>query len=327
MKKNNSKINYKGNISRRQFIKAFGLTAGAALMGGNICKAKVYKGKTHPFSTGKNYNVTFFVTSDTHYGTQQSPSNEPINKGIIANMNSIPGNLSYPASLGGKVVQQPRGVLVAGDLTDLGEQSEWDGYDAYDGFIDDYGQKLNYPIYEGYGNHDVESLLGTSNYARERVRYRTQNNLRTGVNHISDNGYHYSWDWDQLHLVCLNLAPAVSGEAFNSLAFLAYDLSTKVGTSGRPVVLYFHYNIGTASAADQNSFYNIIKNYNIIAIFHGHVHIPKLQISQWQGFNVYNVGTFYTGKFMVAHLRADGLVVAECTGPDSWGIVSFKSLP
>ena len=294
-------------------------------MGGNICKAKVYKGKTHPFTTGKNYNITFFITADTHYGTLQALNNEQLNKDIVSNMNYIPGNLNFPAFLGGKLVQQPCGVLVAGDLTDLGEDYEWDGYDAYDGFIDDYGETLNYPLYEGYGNHDVESLLGTSNYARERVKYRTQNYLRPGVNYISANGYHYSWDWDQLHLVCLNLGPGTSGEFFNSLNFLADDLTANVGSSGRPVIIYFHYHIGGASAASQNTFYNLIKNHNVVAIFHGHGHVEELQISQWQGFNVYNVGTFHMGKFMVVHLRPDGLVVAECTGADSWGVVSLKT--
>ena len=312
-------------ISRRQFIKTTGLTTCTALMGGNICKAKVHKGKTHWLTTGKDYNVTFFITADTHYGTLQVLNNEQLNKDIIANMNNIPNNLNFPAFLGGKLVQQPRGVLVAGDLTDLGEQTEWDGYAAYDGFIDDYDGTLNYPLYEGYGNHDVESLLGTSNYARERVKYRTQNYLRPNVNNISTNGYHYSWDWDQLHLVCLNLGPGTSGEFFNSLAFLASDLPTKVGSSEHPVIIYFHYNIGTLPSADQNNFYNIIKNYNIVAIFHGHAHIPELQMTQWQGFDVYNVGTFHTGKFMVVHLRADGLAVAECTGEDSWGVVSLKN--
>lgn len=311
-------------ISRRHFIKTAGLTAGAALVGGNVCNGKVCKGKTHPFSTGKDYDITFFVTSDTHYGTQQSTTNEQINKDIIANMNHLPGNLNFPASVGGKLVQQPRGVLVAGDLTDLGEQSEWDGYDGYDGFLEDYGEKLNYHLYEGYGNHDVASLLGTSNYTRERVRHRSINYLRSGVSSISNDGHHYSWDWDQLHLVCLNLYPGTSGESFNSLAFLESDLAANVGNSGRPIVLYFHYHIGAASAADQNSFYNIIKNYNIVAMFHGHGHVQELQISQWNGFNVYNVATFHKGYFMVAHLRADGLVVAECTGEDSWGVISHK---
>ncbi len=317
--KNNNKI------SRRQFIKTTGLTVCTALMGGNICKAKVYKGKTHPFTTGKNYNVTFFVTSDTHYGTLQTSNNEQLNKDIVSNMNYIPGNLNFPASLGGKLVQEPRGVLVAGDLTDLGEDYEWDGYSTYDGFIDDYGGTLNYPLYEGYGNHDVESLLGTSDYARERVKYRTQHYLRTGVNYISSNGYHYSWDWDSLHLVCLNLGLGTSGDFFNSLGFLADDLTANVGSSGRPVIIYFHYPIGSASSANQNTFYNLIKNHNVVAIFHGHGHVPELQISQWQGFDVYNVGTFHMGKFMVAHLRPDGLVVAECTGPDTWGVVSLKT--
>jgi cytolysin (calcineurin-like family phosphatase) len=126
-------------------------------------------------------------------------------------------------------------------------------------------------------------------------------------------------------LVCLNLGPGTSGEFFNSLAFLASDLATNVGSSGRPVIIYFHYPIGCASAASQNTFYNIIKNYNIVAIFHGHVHIPELQMTQWQGFDVYNVGTFHTGKFTVAHLRPDGFAVAEYTDEDSWGVVSLKN--
>ena len=68
------------------------------------------------------------------------------------------------------------------------------------------------------------------------------------IQHVSDNGYHYSWDWDGVHFVNVNLFPGNvwEGEAVAygrghdplfARDFLIADLRRNVGTSGRPVVI------------------------------------------------------------------------------------------
>ncbi|MCK4886609.1 MAG: family 16 glycosylhydrolase, partial [Planctomycetes bacterium] len=105
----------------------------------------VWKGDTCSFTI--NHNITFFITSDIHYGRYQVADNEQDNKNLIARMNYMPSKLHYPVELGGELVNRPRAVLAAGDLTDYGEANEWEGYDEYDGFVDDFLGVLNYQLY------------------------------------------------------------------------------------------------------------------------------------------------------------------------------------
>jgi hypothetical protein len=104
------------------------------------------------------------------------------------------------------------------------------------------------------------------------------------IQHVSPNGYHYSWDWDGVHFVNVNLFPGDvwEGEADaygrghhpqHAREFLADDLKRNVGDSGRPVVVVQHFrpideNWWTYSAADK--FHRVIQDYNVVAILVGH---------------------------------------------------------
>ena len=114
-------------------------------------------------------DVTFFIDSDTHFD-QDYDSTEATNGAVVASMNSLPGT-AYPTGLGlGTVATGPKGVLVDGDLTNWDHQLEWTGKNAFGqhvrvGFTDDYpvlgggtGTTIKYPVYEGYGNHNVADL-------------------------------------------------------------------------------------------------------------------------------------------------------------------------
>src|SRR5690606_3152205 len=66
----------------------------------------------------------------------------------------------------GTPVAQPRGLLVAGDLTQNGKDGRAEnngslGRNELGQFISDYGLTgtdglLRFPVYEGYGNHDFD---------------------------------------------------------------------------------------------------------------------------------------------------------------------------
>jgi hypothetical protein len=271
-------------------------------------------------------DITFFVGSDLHYGYNlQSPTSDEISRATLGRMNLLPGQ-SYPATAGGGPVAAPRGVLLVGDLTDLGAGSQWSS------FTNDWGlngeRRLSFPVYEGYGNHDALGTVVPNGI-------KTRNASRTGVSNISTNGYHYSWDWDFLHVVCLNLFPGnepgqnlLGGDPRNSLQFLVADLALRVGNSGRPVVLIQHFGFDSFSldwwtAQQRTKFYAAISNYNVIAIFAGHNH--DLDFIQWKGFDTFNDGTIgsFTGNFLVAHVTRTNLVVIERTATSTWGS-SFK---
>src|SRR5512135_1223297 len=57
-------------------------------------------------------DVTFFLTSDTHYGL--SPAAEKADGSTVEAMNRLPGT-DFPREIGGRV-EVPRGVAVLGDL-------------------------------------------------------------------------------------------------------------------------------------------------------------------------------------------------------------------
>ncbi len=109
---------------------------------------------------------------------------------------------------------------------------------------------------------------------------------------------HYSWDWHDVHFVQLNLFPGDDPGYYEnldpgaSLSFLKQDLETYVGAQGRPVVLIHHYGFdGFSTGADgkkdsngnlieawwteeqRAAYWNVIKDYNVIAIFTGHAHL------------------------------------------------------
>jgi len=286
----------------------------------------VWQGDTYSFTI--NHNITFFVTSDIHYGRFQVADNEQNNKNLIAQMNYIPGKIHYPALLGGELVQRPRALLVAGDLTDYGEEDEWEGYSTYDGFVDDFCGVLNYQLYEGYGNHDYE-LTGTDDYAKQQVK--TRNLTREGISNLSTNDYHYSWDWNNVHFVNLNLYPGPQGgrwaEAEGSIDFLISDLADNVGISDNPVVIYHHFGMDDRALTwwepeDANTYYEEIKNYNVIAIFHGHSHDANAY--QWNGIDVYDVGTATNGEFAVVNITDDELIFGS-VNRSGWQILDTKT--
>jgi Calcineurin-like phosphoesterase len=283
---------------------------------------------THDASAQTNLDVTFFVGSDLHYGvTVGTNYSADVCRATLDGMNALPGQ-NYPANAGGGTVAPPRGVLLIGDLTESGAAADWGA------FTNDWGlngeRRLTFPVYEAYGNHDcaynpaVPVLQGI----------RTRNPLRPGVSNISTNGYHYSWDWDSLHLICLNVFPEQTPGAYginpgDSLSFLVDDLARIVRKSGRPVVIYHHYGfdsfgLGYWTDQQRSTYFQAIKNYNVIAIFAGHNHL--VNYIPWQGLNTINDGTIgktlgpgYVISFLVAHVTRDRLTVVEHRSDGSWG--------
>ena len=98
---------------------------------------------------------------------------------------------------------------------------------------------------------------------------------------------HYSWDWDDVHFVQLNLFPGYTSDPncsepplwcdpMASLYFLQEDLALNVGNSGRPVVLVHHYSaewwVPLSWFQTHTDYNNVIAPYNVIGIFTGHLH-------------------------------------------------------
>ncbi len=280
----------------------------------------------------KESELTFFILSDTHYGKEENL--DLINGKIIDAMNNLPGT-AFPNPVLGSV-SIPEGVVVTGDLTE-GESTQWGQF--VDGFGLNGEGKLLYPVFEGFGNHDgpVDGPV--------RSAIKKRNKQRKGLLGISANGLHYSWNWKNHHFVNLNLYPGSDWdsscewchyfkesfrEAEHSLEFLKKDLATNVGNSSDPIILTFHYGFDEWGSkwwteAEQNSFYEIIGEYNVKAIFYGHTH--TVQAHEWKGIPVFCVGSSQKdnepGEFMVVKISEEEMVVIE-RNLNAWGKVYIK---
>lgn len=281
--------------------------------------------------SAKEIDITFFITSDTHYGV--SSENLTNNLDTLDQMNAMQGT-AYPATIGG-TVDMPRGVVVTGDLTERGSQQEWDQFTAHYG-VNGEG-RISYPVYEGWGNHDGADGPGI---VQNGIAQRNQ--TRPGLANISPNGYHYSWDWDGVHFIHLNDYPGTGegdptswGSPKDNLPFLEQDLSAAIGNSDRPVIIFLHrpfdgWGLGNWTAAEQEAFNEAITPYksNIIAMFTGHGHV--FMEGTWNGVKWYQTaGAAGDGDdgFSVVRITSDKMVVANRQrATSSWGNVFVQTL-
>ena len=260
-----------------------------------------------------------------------------MNKEAIIEMNNLPGT-AYPEyfqSLGVETVQVPKGVVIPGDLSGTGASINWSGlwigHLWYDGFDQDYEVNGNglckYPVFEGYGNHDVQT---EGNYAVPAGIYYRNKSRATPIN-LSKEGLHYSWDWENLHLVHLNIFPGRTRDAQNSLDFLIEDLNNNLSDSRQPIILFYHYDFFSDpnrwfSDDEREVFYQAIENYNIIGIFVGHLHQTVFQI--WNNIPVFTAPTVKQNiNYYVVRGLDDTLFVAERLN-GSWGqywMLSFEN--
>ncbi|MBF8263306.1 MAG: metallophosphoesterase [Parachlamydiales bacterium] len=275
--------------------------------------------------------LTFFFAGDSHYGLDQWEYNEKWNKLMIEDMNALPGQ-AYPPELEG-LVQDPRGLIFAGDLTDAGSYFQFYGWWLFwkwnrDGFYDDFGLNgeglLNYPLYEGYGNHDWQA----GGHSAVVWSLQQRNTSRKDPVNLSRNLIHYSWDWDGVHFIHLNVYAGMTEMAQESLLFLEEDLRQRVGSSGRPVILVQHYAFDAWSCLDEwwtekerDAFYEVIKEYNVAAIFCGHIHSAEHVV--WNGIDTISTAAIKDGEYLVCRIVGSELtVVARRHG--AWGSFLFK---
>ncbi len=293
-------------------------------------------GAVWSFRTGdapiKN-DITFIVATDQHYGRD---NNVELNHVVVGQINSLAGTL-YPENFEKGFVRTPVGVIAPGDLLDKGydpatAQHRWDQWVADYGLNGNDGY-LAFPVYEGIGNHD-----GGPERSIPRAMIRERNKQRKGLTEISENGLHFSWDWEHVHFVNTNLFPGDGPEDVMNvnpkehdpemaLDFLKKDLAKHVGDSGKPVIVITHYGIlGGMSdwwtPESKERFHQAIANYNVIGIFNGHSH--GADFIPWKDILTVHCGTtarpeYGHGDFMVVHVTETEMKVIH-RKPDSWGI-------
>lgn len=220
-----------------------------------------------------------------------------------------------------------KGLVIAGDLTQNSRNDEIARY------FQSIAGKEN-QVYDGLGNHDLvgKSWLGIEPYAAntaalmDKVRRPTRPGM---VNYAPAGMPNYSWDWDGVHFVQLNLMGA-DGPGVNdwgddksaqldpglTLAFLKQDLAAHKARYGAaaPVVLVQHYCFTPTPPSEAKPrfcegglWWNksqraalaaAIKGTNVIAILTGHWHDPNLAsyFYYWGGVPTFIVGGMVEGR-------------------------------
>ena len=233
--------------------------------------------------------LTFIVAGDSHFGAKGMAE---ANEKMVRAINALPGT-PWPEQIGG-AVGRPRGVLFMGDMTDNGAAWEWNAFEKLYGRTGREGL-LKFPIFEASGNHD-RLLPFSPVMSHVKVRH---------------GGLTYSWDWDGVHFVCLDLYPDA-----RNLAWLRADME-KVGPL-RPVVAYWHYTpeadfaiIGQDwTAAEKRACQEALRPYNVAAIFCGHWHMSGQ--FNWGGYDLFQPGAprHSCRTFMAARIKDGQLAVA-----------------
>jgi cytolysin (calcineurin-like family phosphatase) len=284
----------------------------------------------------KPRDVTFILTSDSHYSAFTNEDRNVRDSVTLRQMNAIT-NLAWPEKIGSGTIARPRGVLVLGDLIDDGDRMAGDRNQSRQEFeycVGDFGLDgtdglLNYRVYEGWGNHDGPPVGREKFGFSYQAQLRQRNLLRQQkgwLAALSTNGLHYSWDWDDVHFVQLGIYPADQQNPLlkrydpkwhdpqGALTFLKEDLARQVGTSGHPVVLVSHCGFDTDwwLAEDWKAAYEVVKPYNVILYAYGHT---GTGLRQWAPagetklLNCVNTGQTEKGFFIV-QIKADSVRLA-----------------
>lgn len=268
-------------------------------------------------------DITLLALSDLHFGSTifglDSKGHEqwieamPVRRAMADHMKRIAGK-PYPTAIGGTVAP-PWSLLITGDLTEDGKEEEWHQCTAFFGIpagrpepkptaiTQAPGPADRMPVFECVGNHD-----------RNRGEYVTR---QVAARHGGD---YYSIDYGDLHLASLGAGPDEAG-----LDWLKRDLAA-TGRQ-RPVVLFMHYPLvgpfsdywWTARPDLTEMFARVIGGFNVIAILHGHYHVPGCY--KWRGLDVYNIGSIKHGArcFGVIHVTDHTFTFASWNSPqDSW---------
>jgi hypothetical protein len=235
-----------------------------------------------PHPTGHNQTLTLEVsfvplpvaftcafTGDSQYNAEDSNSSYPLADATIA-------------KISGELPEGSKGVIVCGDLTQFAAGSEFNQFKNH-WYARPEGNSA-FPVYEGWGNHDVE-------HDRDRVldAICERNPHRQYIQ--SSAGGHYCWRWGRIYFIMLNLyAGKKDAQGWNaldkidphdSIKFLN-DTLERIDPSA-PVVICQHYGFRfidpTSNSIDRwwtlserEAFFRTFAGRRIVAILHGHLH-------------------------------------------------------
>lgn len=307
-------------------------------------------------------DFAFLFSSDPHIGSDDPKAMPPVTvdqvaaKAISNTANALkligePFPARLLSGLPAGRIPAPRGFLIAGDLTDRGAWAKFE--EVFPAAMEPGG----IPVFVAAGNHDGDP----SGPARRGILARNrQHAAAKRLEAISPNGFHYAWQWNGVHFICVNLCPADTtdpetpftygkpgpGSWNDPLAALKF-LKEYLRNVGRddPVIIWQHYGYCEGfnfdwywwSAKQRRAFYDAVKDYNIVALLHGHTHAaehylwpdPKADKAEverlfgsepppnMRSFDVFSAGAIGDGAFYLFRITDDRLFALHLD-PKGW---------
>ena len=293
-----------------------------------------------------NRDFAFFVFSDVHIGAENLKANPPVTvadtlakaKDNLDIMLGLVGQ-HYPerSELRGLVpspIPRPRALIILGDLTDghnepARQEEQWRSFEVLFPVKGIAFGDAAVPAIALAGNHDGD-VAGP----QRRGLVRRNEALRQAgvIAALSSNGVHFAVNWQGVHLVGLGLCPADTTDSETpfkygqpgagswndpqgAFSFLKEYLERAVGNTGKPVILLQHYGFDGFSMNDWNwwtpkqrqALYQLLANYNVTAIFHGHNHHAEHYRWPDPKLHAADLKLFFDGKTPANHRQYDVL--------------------
>lgn len=239
-----------------------------------------------------------------------------------------------------------QGLIIAGDLTE--RTDKWEILKLYNSVLDKEESDLA-PIlaqskqldrlYEGLGNHDMRKgtcCVGkdvADNCICERglVDIISRGDRR---DQKSSQPPHYSWEWDGIRFIQLNLLPGDEAETVwngsgrdpqDALKFLKNEL--KDAGPDKNVIIVHHYGMDRFSRKwwsieTKEAYKEAISDYRVVAIITGHLHWTRRASNMqqcWNDITAVTVGSIRLGFHLDFKITNDHLTVTRMrNGSPRW---------
>ncbi|MCD8041557.1 MAG: metallophosphoesterase [Tannerellaceae bacterium] len=280
-------------------------------------------------------DITVVIVADLHFDAP--PETDQYYH--VVTINNLENNFIFPqnamSGIAGRAVTKIDGVIIAGDMFDQPGADILQLYkDRYEMQPDKDEKNIRYPVYPGYGNHDIDPISSDSLKNLEGRKFLLayldsvlHDKLAKGeILNLHPGSRSYSWNTGDVHFIQAQRFSGDTGYGESNFEWLEEELAT-YAANGVPVVYIQHYGVDPWALTwwpqeARNRLFDLLDQYNIVAIFVGHTHIPTLQY--YRGYPVYQVNNAWpdrdgNGSFAVMRIKGDAVSVANCRWLDGQG--------
>lgn len=296
------------------------------------------------FSAKRNFSIVF--VSDTQYPWTDVTDNAGKESKSVKKARATVLNQNHVKSINSLVgkVEKLKGAIFNGDLTAFGHDWQLDEFKRI-------WRNLKVKKYMGLGNHDYANNVDQcyqNNCVDRMVDYMKDHIKSLGVkgDYYEKDFYEfpslvketngslaYSWNLNHVHFVQLQNFPLyqkswsnyIAGDAKrltynikNSLNWLDNDLS-EARKNGKAIILNYHDSeehwkdgyTAPKAAALKKQFLDIIKKYEVTAVFCGHFHKIIGKRGDYDGIPIFYSGAASQSTYLLAEFTKDKMIIEK----------------